>query len=201
MTKSITFICALVILTLISVGCSLNPKYPEYQKKVTLIAGGYGYEIGDIVLTDAQKEPAPGDIVQFDWKLNKSDCMGMGPGLELAQIIGKPGDKVSFDVNSFSANGYKGSFQNGPGIWPRTKPTIWGTSRYEDAANMELIVPDGEYLADRWIGLECTGEQDETGSSKTYNRFTIKQEAITGVILKKLGHDQEFEDRQKQIVY
>jgi hypothetical protein len=78
---------------------------------------------------------------------------------------------------------------------------MWGTSRYEDAANMELTVPGNEYLADNWVGLECTGEIDETGSSKSYNRFTVKKEAIIGVILEKLGHDKEFEERQKGVVY
>ncbi|MDO8715833.1 MAG: hypothetical protein Q7J73_03375 [Dehalococcoidales bacterium] len=171
------------------------------QTKVTLITGGYGYEIGDIVLLDTKKEPEPGDIVQYDWGLNKSNCMGMGPSASLAKIIGLPGDKVSFNVSSFSANGYTGFFPYGPGISPRTKPTMWGTIPYADATNMELVVPDGEYLADRWIGLECTGEMDETHSSKTYNRFTIKQQAIEGVILKKLGHDQAFQDEQKKIIY
>ncbi len=191
--------------TLIALTSCVTAKQTEVitanQTKVTLITGGYGYEVGDIVLLDTRKEPEPGDIVQYDWRLNKSNCMGMGPSSYLAKIIGLPGDKVSFNVSSFSANGYTGSFPYGPGIWPRTKPTMWGTIKYADAANMELIVPDGEYLADRWIGLECTGELDETGSSKTYNRFTIKQQAITGVILKKLGHDQAFEERQKTIIY
>jgi hypothetical protein len=39
------------------------------------------------------------------------------------------------------------------------------------------------------------------GSSKFYNRFTIKREAIKGVITQKTGHDQAFEDRQKGAVY
>lgn len=171
------------------------------QTKVTLITGGYGYEIGDIVLIDIKKEPALGDVVQYDWGLNKSNCFAFGPSLYLAKIIGLPGDKVSFKVNSFSANGYAGSFPYGTGIWPRTKPTMWGTMIYADAADMELTVPDGEYLADKWIGQECTGELDETGTSKSYNRFTIKQPAITGVILKKLGHDRAFEEEVKGRVY
>jgi hypothetical protein len=55
-------------------------------------------------------------------------------------------------------------------------------------------------LADKWVGQECSGT-DKNGSSIPYNRFTIKSEAITGVILEKIGHDQEFEDAQKNIVY
>jgi hypothetical protein len=36
------------------------------QQKATLSVSGYGYESGDIVLIDTQKEPDEGDIVQFD---------------------------------------------------------------------------------------------------------------------------------------
>jgi len=198
------FLC--LILSILNISCSHNSEPPkatfsQFERKVTLVAGGYSYEVGDIVLIDTQKEPALGDIVQYDWSINKSNCLGMGSGVYLAKIIAKPGDRVKFDLHSFTANGYTGSFVYGPNIWPRTKPTMWGTSRYEDAANMELTVPGNEYLADNWVGLECTGEIDETGSSKSYNRFTVKKEAIIGVILEKLGHDKEFEEHQKGVVY
>jgi len=162
-------------------------------KQITLITGGYGYEVGDIVLVDTQQEPKLGDIVQYGWRLNNSDCMAMGPGFYLAKVVGKPGDAVSFEIDSFSANGYTGSL-------PATKPTMWGSTKYADVANMKLIVPDGEYLADKWVGQECSGT-DENGSSIFYNRFTVKSEAITGVILEKIGHDQEFEDAQKNTIY
>jgi hypothetical protein len=202
MRRLATLVLTLSVVALFSGGCSLNPQYPEYQKKVTLVSGGYGYEIGDIVLVDTQVEPRLGDIVQYNWDLNRSSCMGMGPEVYLAKIIGRPGDTVNFGVNSFTANGYTGSFDYGPNIWPRTKPTIWGTVRYDDAANMELIVPEGEYLADKWIGQECPpGEKDETGNSRINNRFTVKQGAIIGVVVNKLGHDKEFEERQKRIIY
>ncbi|MFC1909801.1 hypothetical protein ACFLXC_00710 [Chloroflexota bacterium] len=213
-------IVSLIILSLTLTGCvspniTQNGKTPSVDvspptppptilttlNKITLITGGYGYEVGEIVNIDTQLEPALGDIVQYDWKLNKSDCMGMGPSRALAKVIGKPGDKVSFELHSFSANGYTGSFPYGPDISPRTKPVMWGTVKYEDTADMELIVPDSEYLADSWVGLECTGEMESEHSSKTYNRFTVKREAIIGVIIEKLGHDKEFEERQKKIVY
>ncbi len=162
-------------------------------KQITLITGGYGYEVGDIVLVDTLQEPKLGDIVQYDWRLNNSDCMAMGPGFYLAKVVGKPGDAVKFEIDSFSANGFTGSL-------PATKPTMWGSTKYADVTNMKLIVPEGEYLADKWVGQECSGT-DKNGSSIPYNRFTIKNEAITGVILEKIGHDQEFEDAQKNIVY
>jgi hypothetical protein len=167
----------LVIATLMFEGCSLNPQH----KVITLISGGYGYEVGDIVLIATQTEPELGDIVQYDWELNKSSCMAFGPSVYLAKIIGRPGNKVSFNV-------------------PRR--TIWGTTRYDAAANMELKVPENEYLADKMVGYECPpGEYDEHGSSISYQRFTIKREAIKGVILKKVGHDKEFEEQQKNRVY
>ena len=162
-------------------------------KQITLITGGYGYEVGDIVLVDTLQEPKLGDIVQYDWRLNKSDCMAMGPGFYLTKVIGIPGDKVKFEIGSYFANGFTGSL-------PAGKPTMWGSTKYADVANMKLIVPDGEYLADKWIGQECSGI-DENGSSILYNRFTVISEAITGVILEKIGHDQEFEDAQKTIIY
>jgi hypothetical protein len=174
---------------------SYNPVAPAsgQYKQITLITGGYGYEVGDIVLVDTQKQPKPGDIVQYEWRLNNSDCMAMGPGFYLTKVIGIPGDAVKFEAVSYFANGFTVSL-------PVGKPTMWGSTKYADITDMKLIVPDGEYLADKWVGQECSGT-DENGSSIPYNRFTIKSEAITGFILEKIGHDQEFEDAQKNIVY
>jgi len=162
------------------------------QQKVTLVPGGFGYEVGDVVIIDTQKQPAPGDIVEFSARTNNSDCMAFGPDGRLARIIGIPGDKVVFGSQSYSANSFNGS--TGYTI------AIWGTTRYEDIAGKTLVVPDQEYLADASVGRECTSESIP-GGSKWYSRFTVKKEAIVGVIVKKLGHDQDFEDRQKRIVY
>jgi len=174
-------------------GLDFNVPVSGQFKQITLITGGYGYEVGDIVLVDTRQEPKLGDIVQYDWRLNKSDCTAMGPGFYLAKVVGKPGDKVKFEIGSFFANGFTGSL-------PANKPTMWGSTKYEDVTNMILIVPDGEYLVDKCIGQECSGT-DENGSSILYNRYTVKSEAIIGVILEKIGHDQEFEDTQKSIIY
>jgi hypothetical protein len=65
---------------------------------ITLYAGGYGYEIGDIVLVDKQKEPNVGDMILYDIHLNKSDCGVMGSGIYLAKIIGLSEDKVNFSI-------------------------------------------------------------------------------------------------------
>lgn len=67
---------------------------------------------------------------------------------------------------------------------------------------MELTVPEGEYLADKWVELECPlGEYDEHGSAITYNRFTIKREAIQGIILKKIQHSKVLEQDYKSRVH
>ena len=52
-------------------------------------------------------------------------------------MVGKPGDAVSFEIDSFSANRFTGSL-------PAIKPTMWGSTKYADVANMKLILPDGE---------------------------------------------------------
>jgi hypothetical protein len=178
-----------------AVGCGLNfyASTPGQYKQITLITGGYGYEVGDIVLVDTRQEPKIGDIVQYDWRLNRSDCMAMGPGFYLAKVVGKPGDSVKFGIDSFFANGFTCSL-------PAGKPTMWGSTKYADVTDMKLVVPQGEYLADKWVGQECSGI-DENGSNTPYNRITVKSEAIIGVILEKIGHDQEFEDAQENIVY
>jgi hypothetical protein len=169
---------------------------PEHQSEIRLETAGYGYEIGDIVLLDTRKEPEVGDIVQYNWATNKSNCLAMGPTFYLAKVIAVPGDNVTFGAGSYSANGQTVSYAAPAGV----KPTMWGTLRYDSVADMRLAVPDGEYLADRWLGLECTGEI-EGGSSKTYDRFTVKNEAITGVVLRKLGHDRKFEEEMRNRVY
>jgi hypothetical protein len=167
---------------------------PEKERKVTLIVGGYGYEVGDIVLLDSLKQPAVGDIVQYNWSKNKSDCMAMGAGVYLARIIGLPGDRVSFQQTTYEANGFKADMG-------RDVRTMWGNEKYDQGVfDRELNVPDNEFLADKWIGLECQGK-DGSGSSIAYSRYTIKREAITGVVVKKTGHDKEFEEQQKKVVY
>ena len=186
-----TTMAVLVVAALMLVGCSQG----YYQARVPLKVSGYGYEIGDVVLLDIEKAPGIGDIVLYDAEANKSYCAAWGPGVHLAKIIGYRGNKVSFSEYSYEANGYIVSFKSGERV-------MWGSDRYEDVANMELRVPENEYLADKQVGLECPpGEYDEHGSSVKYRRFTIKREAIKGVILKKVGHDKEFEEHWKKVVY
>ena len=170
--------------------CAAAPPMAIQPSKITLITRGYGYQVGDIVRIDTQKKPALGDIVQFDTELNKSDC-GVIEGFRhhVTKIIGLPGDTVSFQQWSYQANGYEVTQEryyecNGTTCehWPETKQVMWGNEKFEHVAGMELREPADEYLADGWIGYECTGEIDEGGSSKMYNRFTVKQQAITALL-------------------
>jgi hypothetical protein len=193
MTKYAKIICLLITAILVLVGCSGTT---GNRSRVTLITGGYGYMVGDIVLLDTQKKPAVGDIVQYDWIINKSACGGMGRSLYLAKIVGLPGDDVIFQQSSYEANGYICTI----GGYENTR-VIWSSKTFDDVAGMSLQVPSNEYLADKWIGEECIpAGVGLPVSGKVYNRFTVKQEAITGVVLQKLGHDKEFEEEQKQIV-
>jgi len=204
-------VAVLVIVTLMFVGCS-QYEHEEpigyYQEKVPLKVWGCGYEIGDVALVDTEKVPEIGDIVLYDARINRCDCMAFGPGVYLAKIIGLPGDEVSFSEYSYEANGYivtfEREYESHGVIYKRstkTKNVMWGNDTYENVSNMQLTVPNSEYLADEFIGYECPpGEYNEYGSI-AYNRFTIKREAIKGVVLRKVGHDKEFEEYWKNVVY
>ena len=199
--KRVAVSILLAILALMLVGCSRYPVVP-------LEVPGYGLESGDIVLIDTEREPETDDVVLYDAEVNRSHCMAFGPGVYLAKIIGVTGDRVSFSEYSYEVNGQiyasEDRYQIDHEI--HRKPVkmegvMWGTDKYGIMANMVLRVPEGEYLADKWVGLECPpGEYDEHGSI-AYSRFTIKREAIEGIILKKVWHSKALEEYYKQIVY
>jgi hypothetical protein len=184
-----------------SLSTAVNPSEISPQKteimSITLIIGGYGYAVGDIVLIDKNKEPIIGDVVLYDCHKNKSYCMAFGPGVDLARIIGLSGDIVSFQQSTYISNSISGNFS-------RPQRTLWGADKFDvaDMLDRQLKVPENELLVDRWIGQECRpGDVDEHGSSIAYSRYTLKREAITGVLIKKTGHDKEFEEQQKKVVY
>lgn len=190
----------LVVLSFCLQSCAALPPVATQSNKITLITGGYGYEVGDIVRIDTQKQPSLGDIVQYNWFLNKNNCGAMGPSLYLAKIIGLPGDTVSFQQWSYEANGYEVTLERYYEAndrtyqhWPQTVQVIWASEKLDNVAGMNLKVPTGEYLADKWIGYACV--------PGGYNLFTVKREAITGVLIEKIGHDKEFEEEQKRTVY
>ena len=165
-------------------------------KNVTLEIDGYGYTIGDIVGIKLVA-PIRGDIVVFDPFKNKSMCLGMGPSMALGKIIGVPDDSVQIQKDGLKLRTetipLERDYSN--------RGMVFGGIKYKNPpANITL--KNGEYLLDKWVGLECFGgEIDETGSSITYNRFTVNQEAILGVIENKIGHDDQAEKEFKGRIY
>lgn len=167
------------------------------QSKLTLEINGYGYVIGDIVQIK-KGEPSLGDVVIFDPFKNKSMCLGMGPSMSLGKIAGLPGETFSFQNNGLKIRSEIIKLDRD---YSQQK-AVFGGQKYNNLSGEEIILKNGEYLADKWVGLECfTGETDETGSSLSYNRFTINEEAILGIIEKKIGHDSQVEKEIKNRVY
>jgi hypothetical protein len=175
---------------------------PKNQEKVSLRSGGYGYVIADIVLIDTEKTPEIGDIVLYDAIENGSYGTAFGPGVHLSKIIGQPGNKVTFINSTYKTNGYQGPISDPPGGISAEQNVMWGIEKYDNSAFLELTVPDSEFLADDWLGRNCVpNETNEDAGSVCYNRYTIKQKAIIGVVLKKLGHDNKLEEELKGTLY
>jgi hypothetical protein len=193
---------AAAILSLALVGCTSDgtPEWPEVQPDGTLVlvSGGYGYEAADVVLIDTQRTPEPGDIVQYDDSLNESDCYSFGPGQYLARVVAKPGATVQFHECLFVAGCFLGAIECGPEISPRTENVCWGEEWYENVVGMSLVVPAGEYLSNRWLGQEC---RQGDGEVRAGSRFTMKSEAIIGVLVKRVGHDDRMQQFLEGIVY
>jgi len=176
------------------------PEWPAVQTDGTLVlvSEGYGYELADVVLMDTGRSPQPGDIVQYDDRLNATDCRAFGPGQYLARVAGLPGATVAFEQCAFVAGCFIGAIECGPDVAPRTQGVYWGEEWHDDIDGMSLVVPAGEYLANRWVGQECrqVGAELRTGS-----RFTIRSEAIIGVVVKKVGHDDRMQQYLEGIRY
>lgn len=172
----------------VATGHGSIPEWPTVQRdgSLILVSGGFGYEPADVVLVDVDRLPQPGDVIQYDARVNLSDCHAFGPGQYLARVAAGPGSIVRFEECMFVAGCYLGAIQCGPDLFPRTRNVCWGEDWYEDIAGMSLVVPGDEYLAHGWIGQEC---RQVGGESLAGSRFTVKSAAVIGVIVKKLGHD------------
>jgi hypothetical protein len=205
--QSCLFVRALALLAFLGAlvaGCApaggTTPEWPtvQYDGTLILVAGGYGYELADVVRVDIGRSPQPGDIVQYDDRLNGTDCGAFGPGQYLARVAGLPGATVSFEECAFVAGCFIGAIECGPDISPRTQGVYWGEDWHEDINGMSLVVPGGEYLVNRWVGQECrqVGSDFRAGS-----RFTVRDEAIVGVVMKKVGHDDRMQQYLEGIRY
>jgi len=200
---SIIFLVLIVIGGFIYVGGKLRIKETgdQFQQvrpsKLTLEVDGYGYTVGDIVQIKTER-PALGDVIVYDPFENKSMCLGMGPRMSLGKILGTPGESFSFQNGNLKIRTEIVEFDRDYS----QKNAVFGGRKYENLVGKNIILQTGEYLIDKWVGLECfAGELDETGSSIPYNRFTVNEEAIIGVIIKKIGHDERAEEEFRSRVY
>lgn len=208
LASSVSFILVAAVLGLGCSGCSAMPggengdrlQWPTIQSdgSLVLVSGGLGYQTGDVVLVDTDRVPRPGDVVQYDARTNLSDCNAFGPGQYLARVAANPGAMVRFEQCMFVAGCYLGAIECGPELFPRTQNVCWGDAWYNDVVGLTLQVPEDEYLAHGWIGQEC---RQMDGASVAGSRFTVKGDAIIGVIVKKLGHDDEMQQYLEGIAY
>lgn len=151
-----------------------------------LLLGGYGYEYGDVILLDTQTPLKPGDIILFNSAVNKSDFQAFGTKYSLVKITALPGDSVTFQKGLYTANGYNILLRQDSNI--DVVNVAWGSTIIADVSGSTLQIPENEYLGDRWIGREGSQNSSGESSSMGYNRFTIKKEAVCGIVVKKIEH-------------
>ncbi|MDO9333961.1 MAG: S26 family signal peptidase [Dehalococcoidales bacterium] len=188
----------------------------DHYKPITL--GNFGlkasearetnHHVGDIFLINIQSSPHIGDLVFYDAETNDSFCMTFGGGVYMAKIIGLPGDTVKFYENSYEIRGktYPAERRYYIGNELKIIPMVlqyvkWGEKTFDNLAGQTLTIPEGQYLTDEWIGQECLPGIIFQGSTAMANRYTLKREAIIGVVLVQIGHSWIFERNQKGIIY
>ncbi len=164
---------------------------------VTLDMEGYGYRIGDVVSVDQGARPQIGDVVYYESTKNEDYCTSFGPGYRLAKIAGKAGDSVVYTAQSYEIDGQTYDL----GKTRISGKLMWGDMKYDTYPLTVLKVPSSEYMADSWLGFECPGDVDSNGNSVMYNRYTVKNEAIIGVVLARVAHDDVAEKEILQRVY
>jgi len=194
--KPLSIILAVLMIVggFIYVGSKLGTKKTEdqsqqvRQNRLTLEVEGYDYTVGDIVQIK-KGQPTLGDVIVYDPFKNKSMCLGMGPSMSLGKIVGVPGKSVLSQNDGLKIRIEMIKFDRN---YSQQK-AVFGGQKYKNLS-VNVILKNGEYLLDKWVGFECfNGELDETGSSIPYNRFTVNEEAISGVVEKKIGHDNQVE--------
>ncbi|OGZ10230.1 MAG: hypothetical protein A3D65_04000 [Candidatus Lloydbacteria bacterium RIFCSPHIGHO2_02_FULL_50_13] len=163
---------------------------------ITLQVDGYDFAIGDIVQIKTNR-PVFGDVIIYDPFKNESMCLSMGPDMSLGKIIGVPGETFSFQDSSLKIRTETVEF----GRNYAEQKAAFRSQKYENLVGKDITLQTGEYLIDQWAGLECfPGELNDAGSVP-YNRFTVIEEAIIGVIEKKVGHDEQAEREFKDRAY
>ncbi len=169
----------------------------EDQLTATLEIDGYGYTVGDVVQIETGR-PDLDKVIIYDPFKNKSMCLSMGPDMSLGKIVGVPGETISFQNSGLTIRAETIRFDKD---YSHLR-AVFGGQKYSTLAEKTITLKDGEYLMDKRVGLECfAGEKDETGSSIFYFRFTVNEEAIIGVIVRKIAHDKEAEEKFRNRIY
>jgi hypothetical protein len=156
------------------------------SNEMTIEADQYSYTRGDIVRVGGLATIQLGSIVIYDNHLNNTDARMFGPRTLLVKVIGLPGDSVVFDSSSYQANSIRialGRQSDGFNV-------LWGGVKYATTAGLTLKVANGEYLADRWLGWEVLPEDYGKTDAPASNCFTVRSEAVLGVIVEQVGHTQ-----------
>lgn len=161
------------------------------KEKLTLEIEGEGFTPGDIVQIK-KRAPQKGEIIVFDLEKNKSFCLAMGPKMALGEVWGLPQEKVIFQKGSLLIGQKTISLGSEESL-----KLVLGKRKYSSWPLGTLTLAEGEFLLGQKVGQECFPQEEETA----YLRFSVYQEAILGVIEKKIGHDQEAEKRFRERVY
>lgn len=146
----------IVIGGFIYIGSKLRTKETENQfqqvrsNRLTLEIDGYGYTVGDIVQVK-KGQPAIGDFIVYNPFKNKSMCLGMGPSMSLGKIFGVPGETFSFQDGNLKIREEIVEFDRD---YSQLK-AVFGGQKYENLSAKNISLKNGEYLIDKWVGLEC----------------------------------------------
>lgn len=118
----------------------------------------------------------------------------MGWDTDLGKVIGIPRQTFSFQNNNLKIRTEIFEFDRD---YSR-EPAIFEGKKYKNLDGKNITLQSGEYLVDERVGSKCPTE--ESGAN-LYNRFTVNEEAIIGIIVKKIGHDKQAEEKFRNIIY
>ena len=166
------------------------------QNELILEVEGYGYANGDIIEIKTGS-PTVGDVIMYESYKNRNMCLSIGSGVALGRILGVPGETFSFQNGNLQIRTEIVKFDRDYS----QQRAIFGGQKYENLVARNIILTNGEYLIDKWVGLECVAGEIGGTVSSVYNRFTVNEEAIIGIIVEKIGHDQQVEEKFWHTVY
>ncbi len=173
-----------------------TPPNGNIAEQAILEIDGHGFFIGDIV--SFKKElPTLGDVVLYDIFENESDCLYMGPNTSLGKIVGIPGEHVTFKDNVMYINDRPINLSQDNS----KEKAAFASGKYDGLVSETITLQPDEYLIDEKIGTQCFRDNSSQSGSIWYNRFTVVQKAVIGVIDKKIGYDDAAETELRSRVY